>query len=69
MNITAFFIKHPVIAIILNAMIIVVGFLCFDAISVREYPEIKLPSFVVTTHYPNANTELVESAVTGTVVI
>jgi multidrug efflux pump len=65
MNITTFFIKHPVIAIILNAMIIVVGFLCFDAISVREYPEIKLPSFVVTTHYPNANTELVESAVTN----
>ncbi len=65
MNITSYFIKHPVTAIILNAMIIVVGFLCLKNISVREYPDIKLPSFMIFTHYPNASAELVESAVTN----
>lgn len=65
MNFTSFFIKHPVIAIILNAMIVVIGFLCLETISIREYPEIKLPNFVVYTHYPNASAELVESDVTN----
>ena len=65
MNFTSYFIKHPVIAIILNAMMVVVGILCLTNISVREYPEIKLPSFLVIAHYPNASAELVESAVTN----
>lgn len=65
MNFTSFFIKHPVVAIILNAMIVVIGFLCLETISVREYPEIKLPNFVVSANYPNASAELVESAVTN----
>jgi multidrug efflux pump len=65
MSFTSFFIKHPVVAIVLNALIVVVGFLCLKTIPVREYPEIKLPNFVVYTNYPNANAELVETAVTN----
>jgi multidrug efflux pump len=65
MNFTSFFIKHPVTATILNVMILVVGLLSLKTISVREYPEIKLPSFVVWAHYPNASAELVESALTN----
>jgi len=65
MNFTSYFIKHPVIAIILNTMMVVIGVLCLNNISVREYPEIKLPSFLVIAHYPNASAELVESAVTN----
>src|ERR1051326_5441266 len=65
MNFTSFFIKHPVLAIILNAIIIVLGALSYKNISIREYPEIKLPSLVVYTTYPNASAELVETAVTN----
>lgn len=65
MNITTYFLKHPVIAFILNAMIVVIGILCFDSLSVREYPEVHFPKVQVYTHYPNASAELIESAVTN----
>lgn len=64
MKLTSYFLKHPVIALILNAMILVVGILCFNLLSLREYPEIHFPNVSIYTYYPNASAELVESAVT-----
>ncbi len=65
MNITTYFLKHPVVAVILNAMIAAVGILSFDSLSVREYPEVHFPQVHIQTHYPNASAEVVESAVTN----
>jgi multidrug efflux pump len=64
MKITHYFIKHPVIALILNAMILIIGALCFNTLSLREYPEIQFPDVSVQTQYPNASAELVETSVT-----
>ena len=63
MNITTYFIKHPVISLILNGMIILLGFLCFFSLPVREYPDVKFPTLTVQAFYPNASAELVESSV------
>ena len=65
MKLTTYFIKHPVSAIIFNAMIVVLGFLCFKSLSVREYPNISFPTITVSTSYPNASPELIESSVTN----
>lgn len=65
MNITEYFIKHPVTSIILNSVIILIGILCFSELSIREYPDIKFPSIMVSTDYPNASPDLVESSVTN----
>lgn len=65
MKITDFFIKHPVIALIFNAMIILLGYLSFTTLSVREYPDVDFPRIEVKTYYPNASPEVVESAVTN----
>lgn len=65
MNLTSYFIKHPVISLILNAMIVLLGVLCFETLSVREYPEVTFPTVSVTSFYNNASPELVESAVTN----
>lgn len=65
MNITTYFIKHPVIALILNAMIIVIGYLSLDSLQLREYPEVHFPRVQVHTYYPNASSELVENSVTN----
>ena len=62
---TSYFIKHPVAAIILNSMIVVLGILCFHNLSVREYPDINFPTITVDTNYPNADPVLVESAITN----
>ena len=42
-----------------------IGFLCYKELSIREYPDIKIPIITVTTSYPNASSELVESSVTN----
>ena len=65
MNLTEYFIKHPVIALVLNAMIIVVGTLSFEHLALREYPLLTFPTLTVTALYPNATAEVVESAVTS----
>ena len=60
-----YFIKHPVTAIILNCMIILLGILCFNNLKIREYPDIILPTIFINASYPNASAELVESSVTN----
>lgn len=65
MKSTSYFIKHPVIAIILNCMIIVLGLLCIHSLTLREYPNISFPTITVNSTYPNASPDLVESAVTN----
>ena len=44
MKLTSYFIKHPVAAIILNSLIVVLGIICFSNLSVREYPDISFPT-------------------------
>ena len=65
MKLTEYFIKHPVTTIILNSMIILLGLICFNSLSVREYPSINFPAINVVADYPNASAELVESSVTN----
>lgn len=65
MKLTTYFLKHPVIALILNAMIIIMGVLCFNSLSIREYPEVRFPTVSVRAFYPNASAEIVETAVTN----
>lgn len=65
MKLTSYFIKHPVIAIILNCMIIVIGLLCIHSLPLREYPDISFPMITVSSTYPNASPELVETSVTN----
>ncbi|AYK03069.1 efflux RND transporter permease subunit [Legionella sainthelensi] len=65
MKFTSYFLKHPVMAIILNCMILLLGILCFHSLPLREYPNISFPVITISTNYPNASPELVESVVTN----
>lgn len=65
MNICAYFLKHPTISIILNIMILLVGMLCYQSLSIREYPDISFPIITVNTSYPNASPQLIETEVTN----
>lgn len=62
---TSYFLKHPVIAFVLNAMLLVVGYLSFSQLNVREYPQVIFPEINVFTSYPNASPDLVETAITN----
>lgn len=65
MNLTEYFVKHPVIALVLNAMILVVGILSFNHLALREYPQLTFPTLTVIALYPNATADVVESSVTN----
>jgi multidrug efflux pump len=65
MKLTTFFIEHPVIAAVLNIMIVIIGLMCLKNLSMREYPNVNLPAFSIHANYPNASAELVESSVTN----
>jgi multidrug efflux pump len=57
-------IERPVLATVMNLLIVVVGLAGFAALSVREYPDVDPPIVSVTTAYPGAAAETVESTIT-----
>lgn len=57
-------IKRPVLATVLNLIIILVGVISFYRLTVREYPNIDVPVVTVETVYTGANPEIIESQIT-----
>jgi len=57
-------IKRPVLATVMNLLIVLVGLIAYDRLSVREYPNIDVPVVTVETRYPGATAQIIESQVT-----
>ena len=57
-------IKRPVLAIVMNLLIVLAGLLAFDRLTVREYPNIDVPTVTVDTLYSGASAPIIESTVT-----
>ncbi|PTQ90083.1 efflux RND transporter permease subunit [Agitococcus lubricus] len=64
MQLPALCIKRPVLAIVMNLLIVLAGLLAFDRLTVREYPNIDIPTVTVDTTYSGASAAIVESTVT-----
>ncbi|MFT7070104.1 MAG: multidrug efflux pump [Spirosomataceae bacterium] len=64
MSISTLSIKRPVLAIVMNLMIILFGFIGFQYLGVREFPAIDPPVVTVSTNYPGANADIIESQIT-----
>src|SRR6188508_3739399 len=57
-------IKRPVFATVLSLVILLIGLISYQRLSVREYPRIDEPVVSVNTTYRGASAEVVESQVT-----
>jgi multidrug efflux pump len=57
-------IKRPVFATVLSVVVLLVGLISYQRLSVREYPRIDEPVVSVETFYKGASAEVVESQVT-----
>ena len=57
-------IRRPVLATVLSLVLMLLGVVSFDRLSVREYPKIDEPVVTVTTLYRGASAEIIESQVT-----
>lgn len=57
-------IRRPVFATVLSLLIVLVGAVSFQRLTVREYPKIDEPVVTVSVRYPGASAEVIESQVT-----
>jgi multidrug efflux pump len=64
MKISEISIKRPVLATVMSLIILLIGVVSFDRLSVREYPNIDEPTVSVTTIYQGASADILETEVT-----
>ncbi|MDO8838071.1 MAG: efflux RND transporter permease subunit [Parvibaculum sp.] len=64
MHISELFIRRPVFATVVSLILMLIGVVSYDRLSVREYPEIDEPVVTVTTVYRGASASVVEREVT-----
>lgn len=64
MNISSTSINRPVLAIVMNLIIILFGAIGYTFLGVREYPSIDPPIITVRTNYSGANADVIESQIT-----
>jgi multidrug efflux pump len=64
MKFTDLFVKRPVLAIVVNLVILIAGVQSFRALSVRQYPRSDIAVVTVTTAYVGADADLVRGFIT-----
>jgi multidrug efflux pump len=64
MTISELSLKRPVLAIVMNIIIVLFGVIGFRFLGVRDYPAIDPPNINVRTSYPGANADIIESQIT-----
>src|SRR6266480_341252 len=61
---TDIFIKHPVLAIVVNLVILLVGWRALNTLPVQQYPQIESSSILITTVYTGASAETIRGFLT-----
>src|SRR5687767_9853431 len=61
---TDIFIKHPVLAIVVNLVIVLIGIRALTTLPVQQFPDVESSSVVITTVYTGAGAETVRGFLT-----
>ena len=64
MGLSEFCIRRPVFATVLSLIIVLLGFVSYSRLTVREYPNVDEPVVSVSTRYPGASARIIETQVT-----
>ncbi|WP_276504060.1 efflux RND transporter permease subunit [Terrimonas pollutisoli] len=64
MNISELSLRRPVLAIVMNIIIVVFGVIGFKFLGIRDYPAIDPPNISVRTSYAGANADIIETQIT-----
>ncbi|MGB5690611.1 MAG: efflux RND transporter permease subunit [Woeseiaceae bacterium] len=64
MQLPALSIRRPVLATVMSVIILLIGLICYDRLSVRLIPNVDEPIVTVATTYPGANAQVIESQIT-----
>lgn len=57
-------IKRPVLATVMSLLVLLIGAVSYDRLTIREYPKIDVPVVTVETNYPGASASIIETQVT-----
>src|SRR3990170_4644906 len=63
-SITDTFIRHPVLAVVANLAIVLLGWRALDSLPVQQYPQLESSSVVISTVYYGASAETVRGFLT-----
>src|SRR3990170_2735480 len=61
---TDIFIRHPVLAAVINPVIVLVGWRALTSLPIQQYPQIESSSVIITTVYVGASAETVRGFLT-----
>jgi multidrug efflux pump len=64
MNISELSLRRPILAFVMNIVIVVFGIIGFNLLGIRDYPAIDPPNVNVRTSYSGANADIIESQIT-----
>lgn len=64
MNISELSLRRPVLAFVMNIILVLFGVIGFNFLGVRDYPAIDPPNVNVSTSYSGANADIIESEIT-----
>ncbi len=63
----ALFVRRPILAFVLNALVVLAGIAAFSGIEVRELPEVDEPVITVTTNLSGAAPEAIDREITSVI--
>lgn len=64
MNISELSLRRPVLATVMNILLVLFGIVGFSFLAVREYPAIDPPTITIQTNYAGASADIIESQIT-----
>src|SRR5688500_6715396 len=64
MSISELSLKRPVLAFVMNIILVLFGIIGFNFLGIRDYPAIDPPNVSVRTNYAGANADIIESQIT-----
>ena len=66
-SLAALFVRRPVLAVVINALIVVAGLAALLGVEVRELPSVEQPVISISTSFPGAAAETIDREVTSVV--
>lgn len=64
MNLAELSLRRPILAVVMNMIIVLFGVIGFKFLGIRDYPAIDPPNISVRTSYPGANPDIIETQIT-----
>ncbi len=64
---TALFVRRPVLAFVLNTLIVVAGLAAFFGVEIRELPDVDRPVITISTNYAGASAETIDREITAVI--